>query len=352
MRAFVLCLAVLTACSPRPAEQSTQLLVDFTDRTLLPAYDVATTDALGLAGAASNYCGSVDAAGLVAVQTAWRTARSSWELTLAFKFGPAEIRQTEARVDRWPTSAEALDGVLAGSGLITLESVSALGVNKLGFPAVEYLLFRRDADHAQELAGFTSSPRRCELLRVLTTAIHEEILQVRDAWGNSYRTEFTTAGAGSATYPTVKSGVDQMVNQLIATLETIVRSQMATPLGLSGDGTPQPAKTNSGFSGTAATDMLATLAGLEAAYLGGGGLTLSDQVKEKDAPVDARVRAAFTSARTGIESVQSPWDQAVSTERAGAEAAYQRVRELKRLLGTEVVATLGVTLTFNDSDGD
>mgnify|MGYP001796663582 CR=1 FL=1 len=53
-----------------------------------------------------------------------------------------------------------------------------------------------------------------------------------------------------------------------------------------------------------------------------------------------------------VEAMPAPIARAVTESPEELEATYDEVKALVRLMKTELTASLGVILTFNDNDGD
>lgn len=351
-------LAVLGACTNPGTEETFDrkaMLEALADGVIIPSYQVLSAQTQAFNTAVNQLCTSPDQAHLLAAQDSWRSARLRWKATEGFRFGPVEELAARDSLDTWPTAFVFIDSVIAGTAALDEAAVHALPASQRGQPAAEYLLFGRSHDNAEVLTAFSTSPRRCAFLAALAADIHTVSGQVRDAWTGGYRAEFANAGDSSTTYPTLKAAVDQMVNQLIATSESVAGARLADPLGLRTGGTAQPNLVESPYAPHSTQDMLGILEGIAAVYQGadgGTGLGLQDYVASKDPDLDARVVSQMAAARSALQAIPPPLATAVVDQRSSVEAAYEQARALKRILGTEVVAALGVTLTFNDNDGD
>ena len=82
----------------------------------------------------------------------------------------------------------------------------------------------------------------------------------------------------------------------------------------------------------------------------GAGLTVL--VAEQNPATDLAMQDALRAALAAIDAVPRPFVTSVVQMNPALDQALLAVRELKRLYATEVVAALGVTLRFNDNDGD
>lgn len=360
---LVLTAMLAAACTDGPGSKETferkNMLINTTDAVIIPSYEAlaSSTDAFG--AEVDALCAAPDLALLQSTRAAWKVMRRDWKRTEAFRFGPVEQLQTVAALDTWPSAFVFMEGTLNGSASLDAAGVAALSPTQRGQPAAEYLLWGRNTDDATVLSGLGTAgapTRRCQYLRGLALDLRTNTRAVLDAWRTGYRTDFVDAGGGDPPYPTLKAAVDQMVNQLVATSESVAGARLAAPLGLRGDGVPAPNAVESPYSANAIQDMLDINQGVENLYRGSlgtpDGLSLSDYVREKDPAVDAQVLTEIAELNDALEAIPGPLQTALTENTALVEAAYQQSRDVKRVFATNVVALLGVTLTFNDNDGD
>jgi predicted lipoprotein len=256
-------------------------------------------------------------------------------------------------VDKWPVDPDKDDALMTGDEPLD-DAVVNTGANGRGLPALELLLW----DPAIEDVGSPDADRRHALVRALAADVARQAAAIRDVWapdGEAYATAIAEAGTGSAAYPTAKSAVDVLVNQLLFTTELVLDQKLGRPAGKR-TGTPRPEEVEAGRSGRSLAAIGANLDGLEGVYFAmrgdAQGVGLSALIARRSAPADARTRAALAEARALVTAIPEPLDRAVVDDPAAVDAAYQSLRALRQLMATEIVAVLGATLTFNDNDGD
>ena len=68
--------------------------------------------------------------------------------------------------------------------------------------------------------------------------------------------------------------------------------------------------------------------------------------------VDGYEQGGPDGARTALEAVNLPLGEAVSSEADRVREASARLSELQSLIQTELISALGLSLNFNDNDGD
>ena len=357
-------LALATTCTPVPLGEGVRrgAVRALTEQVVVPGLDEVVLRAGAMTEAARALADAPSQATLDVAQEAWRAARRPWKETEAFAFGPAMTDRLAAAIDQVPVDPAKIELEAAGTAELTDLYVDTLGANRKGFHAVEYLLFRGD-DDAAVLASLTTDAgavRRRELAAVLARGVARDAGRLQAAWapaaGGGYAETVTSPGAANATYPTIKSVVDAFVNESVFLAELAADARLGAPLGLSTGGTPRPELEESGPSDNSLADLAAAVRGMRNVYTGsrdgtpGGGI--GALVAARGPATDRELREAFDTALAAIDAIPRPFRTAVALHRAEVQAAYDAVKELKRILGTEVIALLGATLKFNDNDGD
>lgn len=358
---ILIALLGLCACTPVPLGegQRRQLVRSLTVSVIVPKLEEAAqaADALAAQLASLDALGpTAQLADLAAARTAWRAARVPWKQTEAFSFGPATDQLLTSKIDQ-AIDFPKVDEEVAGSRPLTVAYVNSIGANRKGFHAVEYLLFGTPGtSDAVVLASLTSEPladRRRAYMTACAGSLAGAAHQLVAAWdaggtGGGFAATLTTPGADNTRYPTIKSVVDAFVNESVFLAESIADLRIGKPLGNASGGTPQPQLEESGPSDNSLADAAESLRSIELVYDG----VIGDLVAAQSPATDREVRERIAQSIAAVEAVPRPFRVATVDHRAAVQAAYDEIKELKRLLGTEVLATLGATLKFNDNDGD
>jgi predicted lipoprotein len=335
------------------------MLRDLALVVIVPTYQSLAAEAAGLAAVAAELEVTIQGESLTATQRAWRRTRAVWKQSEAFAIGPAATLRTAAKIDWAPARIDRIEDEIAGADELTAATVENLGANLKGFIALEYLLFDPDGGDAAVLAALNADLRRRAYVRALAENLRDQALLLRDAWapdGGDFAGELGSAGRGSTTYPTVKSAVDALVNQMIFLSEDVADAQLLAALGARSGGTPQPDALDAHRSENGLADLLDNLAGIQNAYFGayGGhqGGNLNAIVDAISPRVGSAIAQAIQQALAAAASIPDPLEEAVSSEQPLVERAQLRAKELMRRLEIDLITALGATLRFNPSDGD
>lgn len=306
---------------------------------MVPGLEALVTDAQALAAAIEAAAGEPTTARLDEARAGWRVARAAWKRVEPVRLGPVLTERLGTRLDQSPVEADKVIA-LARTATLTPAAIGVLGANRLGFHALEALLFGDDA-------AWTDA-RHGRLASIIAGLLAEDAAQLRDLWVAGYARQFGDIGANDAAFSTAADAMDALVNALIAHTERILISRLGKPIGHDSGGVPMPELQESPLADASVDDLLDNLDGIEAAYVTG----LAPVVSERSPAVDRRVRAALVEARARLSAVPRPFAQALTDQAPEVETAYDGVSAVWTLLRTEVVGTLGAVLKLNDNDGD
>ncbi|HEU4615330.1 MAG TPA: imelysin family protein [Kofleriaceae bacterium] len=348
---------VLVACVV-PLGDGTRRIVagELAAEIIVPTYDEVVDRTAMLATAAHAFVTSPDADTLAALQAAWRAARVPWKQTDAFRFGPTAMQSLATAIDQVPVDPTKIEAELAGTATLDAAYVANLGANKKGFHTIEYFVF--GSDPAAVLASLTTdaqAPRRRDYLAACADELAATAVRLRDAWVG-YAAQLADPGADNIEYPTIKASIDALVNESVFQAEVVADARIGKPMGTATGGTPKPELQESAPSENSIADMTQTLTGIRNIYYGTRtgepGKGIGSLVAAASPATDRDVRTALDAAFSAVAAIPTPYTQALLDERPEVMAAYTAVQELQRVLATEVIATLGATLKFNDNDGD
>lgn len=351
LEALLACGLGAAACGPEPVpDRRRELLSSWTSDFLLARYAQFAAKLAALSSASRVLEDAPDDEDLARVQVAWRAARQPWKETEVFKFGPVVDQPLRygSRIDFWPARPEAVDSVLAETDVIDLDT---LGAAAKGLPAVEYLLFAPGA-----LDQFRENARRYDYLKLLLEDLIVQAQALAAAWdpeGGDYRSELVEAGRGSSTYETLSLALSEVVNRMGFTIENIRADKLGA--GIAPDGTPQPERLESRFSGRSIADIRDNLRGIETLFFGDPAarvLALDDYLVHRGFHLAGRMRTELESSHAALERVDLPLSAAIEDEQPLVREAIDRLGSLQRLIQVDVIGALSLNVRFNDNDGD
>lgn len=286
---------------------------------------------------------------LGAAQKKWKATLTSWNQSRTFAFGPAKDIEPSIR---WHLGAdpEAIEESIAAGPPF---DIGALGTSRKGLPALEYLLFDLDGGNAAILEKFSGSADRVAFVGALAADLGAEIAALVSAW-DEFASELASAGDGSTVYKSPKDAMDALYNQLIYVADLAIAQIKAPLLGSTGSVSPELEEAR--LSDNTLPDTLAHVAAMTSVYEGSyaddSGLGVSALVKDRSPELDDQVRNAIRAAKSALEAIPPPLREALLGDPSVLQDAVDKLREVKRLLSSDVASALGVTISFSDMDGD
>lgn len=296
---------------------------------------VAATKQLRLA--VSKLVGTPSTQTLQPVREEWKKALLSWKRADCFPgVSTAEPNEIE-RVMSWPTRPAAVDVVLDGSRPMDEHFLEEIGADAKGLFGLEYLLFTPGVSEsaiADRFVGVAGARRRR-----FVAAIVKDLVARSEGWSSALRDgkvfSETFAQAG-------QDSVNRLVAQMAST--TAVAAQRIGALLAFDRGQVPATEVEGGPSGMSREIALAQIGGTEQLYRGAGAGGVGELVRVRSAASDERLQAAFAGAKTAVQKVGGPFEQAVGIDRATVEAAGAATKALALALKTDLATALGVTL--------
>lgn len=353
----VLTAAALYGCASEGQGDTRRTLLErWSSELIVPLYADFEQRSEEVAEAVEALCASPSEPALAAARAAWQSAREPFKRAEVFAFGPYSRPEFRIgpKLDSWPARPEDVEEWIAGSNPVDAATLAELGVWHKGLPVVEYFLYSPEASAQSQLAV----PRRCEYLRSTATELVSRARELHLEWspeGGNFANELSGAGRTSTAWRTLRDAFSEVINRMGFTLENVRRDKLGRPLGDMTGGVTLPNETESRFSGRAVRDILDNLAGIEVLFFGDPARNLpgvSSYAIERGRNFDAQFRSAVDGARTALEAVSAPLGEAVATETERVREASARLGELQGLIQTDLISALGLTLNFNDADGD
>ena len=336
------------------------MLQNIGENLVVPAYDSLKIEVGQLSASTAAFTANPDSIQLAELQQAWKNALLAWQKASAYELGPAEQEVLRSSLNTFPTDTIQIQSNVQ-SGTYNLGTAD--NIDAKGFPALDYLLFGLAESNALILNQYTtdsSAANRKAYLEALVSEIKTKTDAVAQAWsptGGNYLATFISKNGTD-----IGSSTGQLVNQLNFDLEIIKNAKIGIPLGKKTLGTPMPEKVEGYYSGMSVIFASEQLKALENIYLGrdlsgSEGKGFDDYLEALDAkhngnPLNTTIKTQFTSARQALNAVPDPLAGTILTNPAIVDKAYVEIQKLVVLLKSDMPAALGVSITYQDNDGD
>lgn len=266
-----------------------------------------------------------------AARTAWVAARSPWEQSEGFLFGPVDQEGLDPSLDSWPVNVTDLNNVLASSNVLTVQFLGQQEGTLKGFHTIEFLLWGENGD--KKIEDFTD--RQFEYIAAAAGALEADAQMLYDLWkpsGGNYIGKVLEAGSGSDVYVSQKSALEEMTSALIIIADEVANGKINDPF-VQVDLTLEESR----FSANSKADFADNMRSIRNIYTGmygafGNGGSLSTIVKAQDPALDALVKDEIDRAIAEIEGIPDTFSKAVFNNPEEVAEAQEAVRTLQETL--------------------
>jgi predicted lipoprotein len=309
---------------------------------ILPNY-IALSDKLNLLQqATTDFTTAPDNTKLTALQSAFKNAYLSWEKCSAFEFGPAMQVSLRMSVNTFPTDSLQIQSNIA-SGSYDFETANNLDAR--GFPAMDYLLHKRNGSNAEVLERFTTNPD-AQAWKDYLVALVNDTKNLADAVKNNWE---SASGNYLATFISldgtdVGSSLGELVNQLNYDYEILKKARIGIPLGKQTLGVVLPDKCEAYYAGYSVELALEQINGIKNLYLGTGdvdGVGLDEYLIALDAKhgsgqLSDAIKTQLDLAIAALQNVSDPLSETVVNNEAIVNTAYTELQKQVVLFKTDM----------------
>lgn len=343
---FLAC-SLLSARAQEPFTK-TAMLENLARTVIIPAYSDFAARCRDLVTASEKLCESPDTNSLDAVQAAWSEAMLAWRPAQVVRAGPLLDQDILSRIHFWPIRRQSVEKVLADKAPITDAYIRRLGAPAVGLCAMEFLLFDLKGGDAAVLATFrgAQSERRKTYLKALAADLLGNAERVLTAWNaaeGGYKTTFVAGGQDS---------VNLIVNDMLQAIEIAAEERLKYAIFLHEGKLLRLDFIQGAAAGISQRGVAQVLRGGHRLFSGGGGFGLVSHLRQIKSPLADRIEVQFQLALKAVDDIGAPLEKALLKDPAVVKQAYEECKKLEIALKVELVSALGVTLTFNSTDGD
>lgn len=320
---------------------------NYASGVIVPTYEELAAKASALREAITTLEASPTDANLQAARDAWAAARSPWEQSEAFLFGPVDTSGYDPAIDSWPLNKTDLDAVLDSGKTIDAKFVKTLTDNQKGFHTVEYLIY----GETSQKAAASITAREFEYLGAIADDLKKIALDLAASWTTgidgkpAYKDTFATAGdPGNTAYPSLSAAGQEIVQGMINICGEVSDGKIAEPFDQQ-----NPNLVESQFSFNSLKDFADNMRSIENGYNGHragttapAGSSLTEKIAAKDSALDERIKSEIADTIAKIEAIPEPFPVSLK-DSANAEtikAAQASIRKLNETLTNDLLPLL------------
>ncbi len=360
----ILLIIGIVGCSDDESEPTVEfdratLLNNIGNNIILPSFDDFQQQTEALNATVSVLAQEVNQQNLDAAQTAWLSAASAWKKTEMFDLGPIDQLNVKFDIQNYPVNVIGVEDEIETNETFTQDYVEALATNRKGVSTIEYLLFDLDNGDAAVLNLLTTDTKRLAYLSAIAENLASVAGTVNEGWqatGGNYLATFLGSTGTSAA-----SSVNVLANEMIMLIEEIKNEKIGVPLGKKSMGVLLPDNVEARFSGLSRDLILANLISIEQVFKGQGTngdmLGYADYLDAVNAEFEGEALSSvilteINTLRAHLTNIDGPIQEAIESDVADVEAAYVSSQRIVRLVKTDMINALALTVTFTDNDGD
>ena len=365
---LIVCLALIGvsfACSSSTSSEEEAnfdrmaMLENYGQNLIIPAYDSLQQSMNGLNTSANTFAETPTIENLEQVQQQLKEARLAWQTANIFQFGPAGMQTLRASINTYPTDTTQInDNIDSGSYTLgTIENQTAVG-----FPATGYLLHGLDSSNEEILLQYTAdtnAENRTSYLLDNIQFMKEKVDAVTNEWKSSGGDYIATFASEENAGTDVGSSLGMLVNAMVLHYERYLRDgKIGIPSGVRSAGVPRPKATEAYYAGYSLELAIANAEATQRLFLGTGlngsdGPGLAEHLSALDASdLAAQIENDLGAGIGTLEGLSDPLSQQIESNTESVTAAFQDLQQLISLLKADMSSILGVTITFQDNDGD
>lgn len=355
-------LLVLSSCNPEGNNNvnfdRTAMLENIGSNIIIANYTDLSNKLDLLQQATLDFNAAPNNAKLIELQAAFKNAYLSWQKCSAFEYGPAMQVSLRMSVNTFPTDSVQIQNNIT-SGSYNLEAAN--NIDARGFPALDYLLHKRNGNNAEVLERFTTNVD-AQVWKDYLTDLVDDTKSVVEAVKNDWE---PTSGNYLATFISndgtdVGSSLGELVNQLNYDYEQLKNARIGIPVGKQTLGIALPEKCEAYYAGYSVELAIEQITAIKNLYLGAGdadGVGLDEYLIALDAKhgsgqLSDAIKTQLDLATAALQNVPDPLSETTVSNQTIVNTAYTEIQKGVVLLKTDMPSALSVLITYQDGDGD
>ncbi len=326
------------------------LLDNIGNNLIVPGYALLAEESTTLVSATEGFIANPTLSTLSGLREQLKKIRLAWQSLTPYQFGPAETQGLTAALNIYPVDVNQIENNIQ-EGTYDLSTLA--NNDAKGFQAIGYLLYRDEMSDEEILDSFIES--RASYLLNVVNYMDERVQSVNTTWENEYLIEFTSEDALGVD---VGSSLGQLVNAMNRDFERNTRDgKVGIPVGVRTLGEPYPKASEAYYAGYSIELLAANIEAYERLFRGADGEGLDDylqalSVVSDNETLSEEILSQFEVIKQAVGQLNDPLQAEIETSKADVETVFVEMQTLVVLFKTEMASALGVTITYQDNDGD
>ncbi len=325
----------------------------FGAKIVLPAFDHLIEATTAFAKATDAFAAKTDPVSLDAVKKGFNDVADAWASSQQFRIGALAQEQRAERFAYWPERRNVVEKQI--NALLAVQGQDGLAADQFangsvavqGLPVLERILY--GDDKGQHLLGGDKAERRRAIVVAIANNLKVIASDAQKIWMENLK-DTTKAANIFAANP--GEGVAQSYTNLLTITQIVAEQKLGAPLGGADVANAKPKAAEQWRSGRSLRNIQLNLETAKTSVLAPGGF--ADLLPAEQAGLKNDVAKAFDDAIAAIRPIGDDLSSAVTNHnnRKTVTALLVKVNHLRDLLRQQMPSALGVTLGFNELDGD
>lgn len=324
----------------------------FGQKIVLPGFDQLVRVTANFADLASAFATKPDEASLGSLKAGFNEVADAWASVQQFRIGALAQGQRAERFAYWPERRNVVEkqinALLSGHGQDGLapEQLAGASVAVQGLPVLERILY---GSEPQNLLTGEKSERRRAIVAAIAGNLHAIAVEAQGIWVDLLKDPAKAANIFAAN---PAEGTAQCYTNLLTIMQVVADQKIGVPLGGADAANAKPKAAEQWRSGRSLRNIALNLETAKRSVLSSGGF--ADLLPPDQSGLKEQLAKAFDDAIDAARAAGPDLSDAVSHQekRKPVTALLVKVNHLRDLVRQKVPSAIGVTLGFNELDGD
>lgn len=357
---ILLVISIISACNSSTSSEDdinfnrSAMLENYGNNIILPAFEQLQSDVHELESAAKSFESERTTEELQNLQSALKDVRLAWQDASPFQFGPSESILLRASLNTYPTDTTKINDNIS-SGDYTFGTIDSR--DAAGLPALGYLLHGVDESNEEIVTLYTAddeAENRMNYLLDNISFIKEKVDTATDEWQPSGGDYISTFLSEEKAGTDVGSSLGMLINSYVMHYERFLRDgKIGIPSGVISANYPRPTSTEAYYGGYSVELAIANLKQVKRIFTGANGRGLDDYLEALDAKdLSEEIQSQIDEAQSALEGLSDPLSQQIEENNEPVLTAFEEMQDVVTLVKADMTSVLGITITYQDNDGD
>jgi hypothetical protein len=351
---FIFIFFIVIACKEKDNDikndnfDRTLMLTNYAENYIIPNYQQFYNSIIALEESFLSVKNNDDIENIEKLKSIFKETYLKWQRIAFLSFGPGEFNSLLPLLNSFPTSTIKIKSNIE-TGQYNL--FSAGNTDAISFPALDFLFFSEE----EEIYERYNNSNYKKYVADLINLIKERTDKTLSEWQN-YKVNFAENNGNS-----IGSSLSSIVNSINMYWEKDLRDgKLGIPIGIRTNGVYQISRLEGIYSGMSLELLIESVDayinfysnGEANNYLGLYDLVHSRRNSYGDGTLHQKLLENFKNIKTRLSQINGTLEYNISNNHSELLSIYQDIQRQIVFLKVDMPAILGVSITYQDNDGD